>query len=74
MSNLLRVDNAVELVFRYKSKLQCSLLQSEVVVERLMCDLARFVIVNADSGRKGLVELSIVNLQFIGAPGWELNP
>jgi hypothetical protein len=50
LDHLRRIDDAVELVFRYRSQLKCGLLEREVVVHRVVRDLRRLVI--ADHGRE----------------------
>ena len=49
-NHLLRVDDPVELVFRYKSQLQRGFFESEVVIKRVMCYLRRLVV--PDDGRE----------------------
>jgi hypothetical protein len=50
VDHLRRIDDAVELGFRYKAQLQCGLLEREVVVQRVVRNLRRLVI--ADDRRE----------------------
>src|ERR1700685_4531106 len=50
VNHLRRIDDPVELGFRYKSQLQCGLLEGKVVIQRVVRNLRRFVIAN--DGRK----------------------
>src|SRR5260370_36076079 len=50
MDHLRGINDAVELVLRHKSQLQCGLLERGVVVQCIVCNLRRLVIAN-DGGK-----------------------